>query len=98
MPETVQGERRMTQMGFDFTPYPANPFKKGSQNYRVYERLKQGPVTNVKIVKEMCILNSTGRISEVREYLKDHGMDVAASPLGGGYWEYRIAGGKTVAA
>ena len=83
------------QQPLNFEPYPPNQFKPGSQNYRVYERLKRGPVTNIEIVRQMFVLNSTGRISEVREYLKNYAMDVKAKPLpekGKGQWEYRIAG------
>lgn len=82
----------MEQTNLNFAPYPANPFKAGTQNHRVYEQLKEGPVTNIKIVQEMRILNSTGRISDVRGFLKDYGIDVKAKPLGSGQWEYRISG------
>jgi len=88
----------MMQVDLNFNPYPVNPFKHGSQNHRVYERLKLGSVTNLEIVTEMKILNSTGRVSDVREFLKNHGMDVKARPLGNGCWQYRIAGTINIAA
>jgi len=81
----------MIQAALNFNPYPPNPFKYGSQNWRLYERLKEGPTTNIEIVGQMFILNSTGRISEIREYLKKHCLDLAAKPLGSGRWEYRLA-------
>ena len=66
-----------------------NPFKAGTQNYRLFERLKQGPVTNVEIVHEMRILNSTGRVSNLR----DKGLNVPGKPrpdLGDGVWQYTL--------
>jgi len=84
----------MTQIGlFDKPQYPPNPFKPESQNFRLYERLKYGPITNGTIVKDLHILKYTGRLSDVREALRPHLLDVSGRPLGGGLWEYRIAGG-----
>jgi len=70
--------------------YPQNPFKKGSQNFRLYERLMKGPVTNSEIIREMGVFNSTGRCSEVREFVKQHGIDLIARPLGEGLWQYNL--------
>ena len=78
-------------LNFDPDPYPPNPFKYGSQNWRLYERLKEGPTTNIEIVSQMHILNSTGRVSEIREFLKGNCMDLVAKPLGSGHWVYHIA-------
>lgn len=51
----------MTQDSLDFNTYPQNPFKYGTQNWRLYERLKLGPATNYEIMKDLHILNNTHR-------------------------------------
>jgi len=72
--------------------YPDNPFKYGTQKYRLYERLKVGPVTNVTII-DMKIYNSTGRISEIREYLKPYLFEIDCHSVPGkkGVFEYSIS-------
>jgi len=81
-------EEYMAALGF--LGYPTNRFKKGSQSWRIYERLKNGPVTNSEIIRELRIFNSTGRCSEIRAFLRDHGLDLIARPLGDGLWQYRL--------
>ena len=86
---------RMAQTSISFTrPLPEDLFKPGSQNARLYGRLLQGPVTNVEIVRDMCVLNSTGRISDIRKALRPHLMDVKAQPVPGmdGQWLYELRG------
>jgi len=73
-------------------PRPNTLFKPGTQNERLYRRLLEGPVTNAEIVREMNILNSTGRISDVREALKPYLMDVEARRIAKGLWQYRLRG------
>jgi hypothetical protein len=81
-----------TSMSFD-RPSPKDlGFKPGSQNDRLYRRLLLGPATNAEVVREMGIFNSTGRCADIRRALRPHLMDVAAREIGGGLWEYRIAG------
>jgi hypothetical protein len=67
----------------------ANPFSPKSQNYRILERLREGPATNAELVK--YALNYTGRISEIRAKVNAQGLDVIARDLGHrGLTEYRI--------
>lgn len=67
----------------------ANPFNPKSQNYRILERLREGPATNAELVK--YALNYTGRISEIRARVNAQGLDVIARDLKrGGLTEYRI--------
>jgi len=78
---------------FDYNnrPLPADLFNAGSQNYRVYERLLRGPVTNIEIVHDMHILNSTGRASDVRKALKPYLMDIRAERVGtDGVFKYSL--------
>ena len=84
----------MTQTALNFRPSPSSLFRPGSQNFRVYERLLAGPVSNVEIVKGMDILNSTGRASDVRKALKPYLMDVEATPdpMRTGVWVYKLVG------
>lgn len=63
-----------------------NPFKAGSQNYRLFERLRIGPATNIEIVRDMHILNSTGRISDIRKH-----VPVTSQPIGRGVWRFSLA-------
>ena len=77
--------------------YPANPFDgprgdyPGSQNWRLYERLKEGPVSNGEIIYQMRIANSTGRCSEIRAFLRRHGFDLRSDETGNASeWTYEI--------
>lgn len=81
----------MTQTTINFRPLPDNPFRPGSQNWRLYERAKEGPVTNGEILYKMHIANSTGRASDVREFLEPHGFRFPGLPTGnGGEFVYEI--------
>ena len=75
-------------------PKPDDLFKPGTQNARLYRRLLQGPVSNVEIVHDHHILNSTGRISEIRGKLRDYLIDVRAErdPSGNGVFVYSLRG------
>ncbi|MFH2077060.1 MAG: hypothetical protein ABIJ57_17255 [Pseudomonadota bacterium] len=75
-------------------PRPDALFKPGTQNERLYRRLLEGPVANIEIVREMNILNSTGRISEVRAALREYLMDVKAerAQFGNGVFIYSLVG------
>lgn len=66
-----------------------NPFKPGCQNYKMLERLRQGPATNTELSKEW--LNYTGRISDIRARIKTQAMTIAKRNIGGGLVEYRLA-------
>lgn len=70
--------------------YPANPFTYGTQSWRLYDRLKDGPVTNIEITRDMHIMNSTGRASDVRDFLEKEGYQLIAKSMGNGIYEYRI--------
>ena len=75
-------------------PKPDELFKEGSQNYRLYKRLLDGPVTNAEVVREMNIFNSTGRASDIRKAVKPYLMDVDAKKAPGtkSLWVYRLVG------
>lgn len=64
-----------TTIDFDRPAPPPNGFKQGSQNYILYNRLLAGPISNREIM-DMHIPKYTGRISEIREFLRPHLMDV----------------------
>lgn len=88
----------MTQTGlFDQPAYPPNPFKEGSQPYRVYHRLERyGRVLNVEIMLGLGgpkILKYTNRISEIREFLAPHGISLRCERVHDGLFEYRIGRG-----
>jgi hypothetical protein len=81
-----------TQLSFRQRPAPGKLFTPGTQNYRLYERLLQGEVTNAEIVREMNIFNSTGRADDVRKALKPYLMDIEAKRIERGLWSYRLKG------
>jgi len=73
---------------------PPNPFKNGTQCYRIYRRLLMyRRVTNVEINLGLGgprILNTTGRCSSIRGYLKDHGIALHCDRVRAGLFEYRV--------
>jgi hypothetical protein len=73
-------------------PRPGDLFTAGSQNYRLYERLLMGSVTNAEIVRDMGIFNSTGRASDIRKVLRPHLMDIKATRIHDGLFEYTLKG------
>jgi hypothetical protein len=88
----------MTQTALDFTapdrPRPSDLFRAGTQCFMIYERLlQQGKITNIEIVYELRIPNSTGRISDLRDALKPHLMTVSdAKRTDDGKFEYELRG------
>ena len=63
-----------------------NPFKPGTQLFRLFEALEKGPVTNREIITDLNIFKYTGRLSEIRQA----GFEVAARKLNGGLWQYKL--------
>ena len=91
-PATIRGIHEQATAGlplFEYRPLE-NPFTYATQNWRLLERLRQGPTTNVEIVKDLNIFNSTGRISEVRQGLAETGWTVDSKRIRGGLWEYSV--------
>jgi len=83
----------MTQQPlFHPRPAPAKLFTPGTQSYQLYERLLAGEVTNSEIVRQMNILNGTGRISDIRAKLKPYLMDIEASRIDKGLFSYKLKG------
>ena len=70
--------------------YPVNPFTYGSQNWRLYDRLKDGPIRNSEIYSQLHLLKYTSRLSDVRAFLETEGYEIAKKLIGGGVYEYRI--------
>ncbi len=79
---------------FDQPSYPPNPYKAGSQAYRIYHRLiRWGRVSNIEIMLGLGgphIMNTTGRTSEIREFLKPHGIKLHCQRLHDGLFEYKL--------
>jgi hypothetical protein len=69
-----------------------NPFKIGTQNNRLLNRLCKGPVTNGEIVYSMYITRVSARIFEINEYLKLYGRRVTKRCLKKSVWVYGIRG------
>jgi hypothetical protein len=81
----------MTQTTLTFNkPQPHELFKKGSQDFRIYERLLVAPLTNAEIIDELRVFSYTRRISDLREKLKPYLMDVKATRIREGLFEYKL--------
>ena len=78
------------EIGFNSRPKPGELFAYGTQNYRVYEQLLQGPVNSRFINHDMDIPKYTSRITDVRHALAPHLIRVEAKRIIGGLWEYRL--------
>ncbi len=80
---------------FDILP-PKNPYRLGSQCFRIYEYLlKNGRVTNRDIRYGLGgreIYNTTGRASSIREFLAPHGIKLECQRVKDGLFEYRLGG------
>lgn len=79
-----------TELTFNPKPKPRELFSYGTQNYRVYEQLLQGPVTSKFIIKEMDIQKYTSRITDVRKALVPHLIRVEAKRVCSSLFEYRL--------
>ena len=66
-------------------------FQPGSQNTRLLDLLRKGPVPNYVIARKLHILSHTRRISDLRE----HGYDVIGTrvPDRRGVVVYQLVGG-----
>jgi hypothetical protein len=59
------------QAAMNFETYPGNPFREGTQNHAVYERLMAGPLRLSVLHRELGI--DTARIRDVRKMLRLRG-------------------------
>ncbi len=84
----------MTQTDLFENPLPPNPYPTGSQKFRIYNRLaRYGRVKNVEIMLGLGgprIMNTTGRASEVRDFLRDHGICLHCTRINAGLFEYEV--------
>ena len=76
-------------------PRPGDLFTAGSQNYRVFERLLAGPATNTDLIN-LKVWKYTSRISDIRAALEPYLMDVKATRLHEGLFEYSLKGNHHV--
>ena len=75
------------QAELNFTlPRPADLFKPGTQDYRLYERLLAGTITNAQIIDELRIFSYTRRLSDLRE----KGINVKATRVRESLFKYEI--------
>lgn len=74
---------------------PPNPYKPGSQNYRLYSRLSRYKrVLNFEIQLGLGgprILKYTNRVSECRSYLQRYGLNLTCRAIkDGGVYQYEV--------
>jgi hypothetical protein len=91
--EEPMKEITVTQTFMSFErPKPDKLFKEGSQNHRLYTRLLKYPVSNREIVYGLKIANSTRRISEIRQALRPHLIDIKSTRIPGTHeFVYKLA-------
>lgn len=70
---------QQTDLALD-KPRPGELFSYGSQCYRLYERLLDGPVDNGEMLFSLRLGSHTRRVSDLREKLRPYLMDVEARP------------------
>lgn len=81
----------MTQTDL-LNPHPDALFARGSQNWRIYDKMREwGAILNSEIAQMGC-LSHTRRISDIREALKPFAKDVEAHRVRRGLWKYKIKG------
>ena len=69
---------------------PEDEILLSGQNLKVYERLLEGPATNVQLQAATGSMAIHSRIADVRGELAKHGLAVYGKPVKGGLWLYRI--------
>ena len=65
---------------------PEDEARLSRQQLRILERLRRGPMTNVEAVMDLRVMNTTARISELRQA----GYRIDAQRGAGGVWTYRL--------
>ena len=55
---------------------PDDEVRLSGQNFRIFRRLMQGPATNRELMDLSRTMNFSGRLSDVRQRLREHGWDV----------------------
>lgn len=78
----------MNQLALSFNL--ENPFKEGTQNWRIVKRLLEGPATNREFSRDMKIAKYTGRLSEVREKIRPLGFDIEPERIAGTLYRYEL--------
>lgn len=78
----------MTQPELCFNPSvdPRDEIRLGKQQQRILDRLRRGPMTNVEAVVDLRVMNTTARISELRQA----GYEITAQRGSEGVWTYRL--------
>lgn len=85
----LQEVESMVQAALNFNPYPDNIFTPGTQNYRLYERIKMGPLLLSELHRQMGM--DTARIRDVRNLLlKRRGYTIDCKIVRRGETEYKI--------
>jgi len=78
-------KKMQTEMIFNL-PRPADLFKPGTQDYRLYERLLAAPITNAQIIDDLRIFSYTRRLSDLRE----KGINIKTTRIKKSLFQYEI--------
>jgi len=73
--------------------YPHNPFRIGTQNYRVYEALiTQGRITTNDLIHKMHIVRGAARVWDINNFLKPYLLAVKCKAVQDkrGVFEYSL--------
>ncbi|MBU0907201.1 MAG: hypothetical protein KKE05_03530 [Nanoarchaeota archaeon] len=68
-----------------------NQFKYNSQNYRLLQALKYGPVNTCQLLYDLKFGSPSSRKSEVQKYLETIGYTIIKKSIGNRCYEYRIS-------
>lgn len=69
-----------------------NPFKWGTREHRLLERLILGPILSVEIQRELHILNHNEVLSKVRRAIQAQGAEILSDPVdrSRSHWQHRL--------
>ena len=78
------------EINFHPLPRPGDLFSSESQNYRLYERMICGPISNAEMRDQLRLLSYTRRLSDLREKLFPHGWTIKKEHAGNGVFVYSL--------
>jgi len=89
-------EMNQEELQFDAPrlPRPEEIFPTHCQDRRLLERLILGPVSNAQMRDELRLLSYTRRLSDLREKLSPHGLQIRKQHEGNGVFVYSLERGQ----
>ncbi len=82
----------MTQLALNFN-FPPNPYKPGTGNWRVYEWLRENGKITLHDLHHTLKCDTARIRTDVKNYLRQNGLDIECCYIRQGLTEYKISGG-----